>query len=137
MPVDQTLLLNRLIGGDPRAAEEVLALAPSSASASLLVAAALVSRDRSRLERAMPLATTVRERQDGLLRGGDLRAGRRGVRGEGGRRETDDEEECKGQWTGAAKGGSHAPTVAAAWRGRYGPLVPEVRGGWSWSGPHP
>jgi hypothetical protein len=74
VPVDQTLLLNRLIGGDPRAANEVLALAPSSASASLLVAAALVSRDRSRLDRAMPLATTVRERQlvalaDAHLRG--------------------------------------------------------------------
>jgi hypothetical protein len=76
MAVEQTatLLLNRLVGGDPRAAGEVLALAPTSNSASLLVAAALVSQDRSRLDRAMTLATTARERQlvtlaDAHLRG--------------------------------------------------------------------
>lgn len=74
MPADQTLLLNRLVGGDPRAVEEILALAPTSNSASLLVAAALVSRDHGPLDRAMPFAITARERQlialaDAHLRG--------------------------------------------------------------------
>jgi hypothetical protein len=74
VPADQTLLLNRLVGGDPAAFDEVLALAPTSDSASLLVAAALVSRDRRSLDRAMTFALTACERQlvalaDAHLRG--------------------------------------------------------------------
>ena len=63
MPTDQTVLLHRLVGGDPRAAAEVLALAPTTDSASVLVAAAMLARDAGHLARAVELATGVRERQ--------------------------------------------------------------------------
>ena len=63
MPVDQTALLNRLVGGDRRAAEELLALAPTTTSASVLVAAALLSQNSTHLSRATQLARTARERQ--------------------------------------------------------------------------
>lgn len=56
-------LLRRLIGGDPDAAGEVLALAATSTSPSLLVAAALLTGDADPLVRANDLATTTRERQ--------------------------------------------------------------------------
>jgi uncharacterized protein YbaP (TraB family) len=60
---DETALLHRLVGGDPRATDQVIARASSTSSASLLVAAALLSRDATLLERATGLATTPRERQ--------------------------------------------------------------------------
>jgi len=63
VPVDQTALLNRLVGGDPNAAEELLALAPTTTSASVLVAAALLSQNSAHLSRATQLARTPRERQ--------------------------------------------------------------------------
>jgi hypothetical protein len=56
-------LLLRLIGGDPAAAGEVLALAPSAEDPSLLVAAALLSRDDAHLVRATGMAVTARDRQ--------------------------------------------------------------------------
>ncbi|MGZ5399133.1 MAG: hypothetical protein ACXWDM_03910 [Nocardioides sp.] len=62
MPTNQTLL-HRLVGGDPRAANEILALAPTTDSASVLVAAAMLVRDASHLTRAAELATGSRERQ--------------------------------------------------------------------------
>jgi hypothetical protein len=67
-------LLRRLVGGDPSAVDRVLALAPGSESASLLVAAALLSGDATYVARATALAGTVRERQlvslaDAHLRG--------------------------------------------------------------------
>jgi hypothetical protein len=63
MPVDQTALLHRLVGGDPLAAEELLALAPTTRSASVVVAAALLSQNGALLTRATQLAHTPRERQ--------------------------------------------------------------------------
>jgi hypothetical protein len=78
VPDDHTALLHRLIGGDRHADAEVLALAPTTDSPSVLVAAALLSGNRGYLDRAAPLATTTRERQlvvlaDTHLRGlGDL-----------------------------------------------------------------
>jgi hypothetical protein len=64
VPTDQTtLLLHRLVGGDPRAASEVIALAPTTTSASVLVAAAMLARDVAHLTRAANLATGTRERQ--------------------------------------------------------------------------
>jgi len=60
---DATALLLRLIGGDPAAASEVLAAASSSADPSVLVAAGLLSRNRSYLRRAGRHALTVRDRQ--------------------------------------------------------------------------
>ncbi|HET7475217.1 MAG TPA: hypothetical protein VFJ97_04235 [Dermatophilaceae bacterium] len=56
-------LLRRLVGGDPGAAAEVLELAPTTDSASVLVAAAMLSRDAGHLARAAELATVARERQ--------------------------------------------------------------------------
>jgi len=63
VPTDQTVLLHRVVGGDPRAAAEVLALAPMTDSASVLVAAAMLARDAGHLARAADLATSTRERQ--------------------------------------------------------------------------
>ena len=74
MPDEITTLLRRLIGGDPDAAGDILATAATSTSAPLLVAAALVSRERDRLVVAGRHATTTRDRQlvalaDAHLRG--------------------------------------------------------------------
>ena len=63
MPTDQTVLLHRFVGGDPRAAAEVLALAPTTDSASVLVAAAMLTRDAGHLALAFDLAPGPRERQ--------------------------------------------------------------------------
>lgn len=63
MPTDHTALLLRLVGGDPAAATEALALAPATRSASLLVAAALLTRDPGHLARAANLAVDPRERR--------------------------------------------------------------------------
>lgn len=62
MPTDQNLL-DCLIGGDPGAVGAVLARATTTCSASVLVAAAMLTRDADRLVRATALATGVRERQ--------------------------------------------------------------------------
>jgi hypothetical protein len=59
----ETTVLRRLVGGDPAAADEVLSLAAATDSASLLVAAALLSRDPDLVDRAERSATTPRERQ--------------------------------------------------------------------------
>ena len=58
----ETAVLLRLIGGDPRAAAEVLALAAVTDAPSVLVAAALLAQDRSYLDRAGTSAVTVRDR---------------------------------------------------------------------------
>jgi hypothetical protein len=63
VPTDETPLLHRLIGGDTGAGDQILAQASSTSSASLLLAAALLSRDATLLNRATGLATTPRERQ--------------------------------------------------------------------------
>lgn len=64
MPDDLDLLLVRhLIGGVPDAAAQVLERAPTSTSASLIVAATLVAREPALLSRAAQHATTSRERQ--------------------------------------------------------------------------
>jgi hypothetical protein len=74
VPVDQTRLLHRLVGGDPDAVTEVLARAGTTDSASVLVAAAMLTRDTHHLDRATKIAVSVRERQlvvlaDTYLRG--------------------------------------------------------------------
>jgi len=61
--IDETRVLLRLVGGDPAAADEVLALTASTDSASVLAAAALLSRDPGLIARAERSATTSRERQ--------------------------------------------------------------------------
>jgi hypothetical protein len=63
VPTDLTPLLLRLVGGDPDAATEVLAQAGTSSSASVLVAAAMLTHDARHLGRAMALAVGPRERQ--------------------------------------------------------------------------
>lgn len=63
MPTDETPLLHRLVGGDAFAADQVIARAPSTSSASLLVAAAVLSGDEDLLHRAAGIAGTPRERQ--------------------------------------------------------------------------
>lgn len=63
MPVDRTALIHRLVGGSRDAAAAVLAEAATSESTSLLVAAAMLSREAEYLVRAASLATTTRERQ--------------------------------------------------------------------------
>jgi hypothetical protein len=73
-----SLLLRRLIGGYPDGAADLLERAPKSASASLIVAATIISREPALLIRAAEHATTSRDRQlvalaDAHLRGdGDL-----------------------------------------------------------------
>jgi hypothetical protein len=61
--LDYAALVLRLIGGDPAAADEVLALAPTAEEPSLLVAAAMLSHDHAHLMRASELAASVRDRQ--------------------------------------------------------------------------
>lgn len=64
MPTDQTVpLLDRLVGGHPGAVREVLAQAPTTTSARVLVAAAILARDVDHLTRAADLAIGPRERQ--------------------------------------------------------------------------
>ncbi|MCW2737525.1 hypothetical protein [Nocardioides sp.] len=72
MPTDQTLL-HRLVGGDPRASGELLARAATTDSASVLVAAAMLTRDVGHLARARELATDPRERQLVVLAQAHLR----------------------------------------------------------------
>lgn len=71
--IDQTALLHRLVGGDARAADEVRSLASTTDSASVLVAAALLTGDHTHLDRATPLAITSRERQLVVLADAHLR----------------------------------------------------------------
>ncbi len=73
MPDPQTLLLHRLVGGDPDAAAAVLSEAATSDSPSVLVAAAMLSRDQHHLTRATALATSARERQLVVLAEAHLR----------------------------------------------------------------
>ncbi len=73
MPDNQTLLLHRLVGGDSEAAADVLAQAATSKSASVLVAAAMLSRDQDHLTRATAMATSARERQLVVLADAHLR----------------------------------------------------------------
>jgi hypothetical protein len=66
--------LRRLIGDHPDAPAEILDLAAESTSTPLLVAAAIVTNDRQRLNRATRHAATTRDRQlvalaDAHLRG--------------------------------------------------------------------
>jgi Domain of unknown function (DUF4386) len=63
VPTEQIPLLHRLVGGDPGAASQILALAPTTTSASVLVAAAMLTRDGGHLTRAADLAAGTRERQ--------------------------------------------------------------------------
>ncbi|CUR59894.1 hypothetical protein NOCA2690018 [metagenome] len=63
VPTESIHLLNRLVGGDPAAVGEVLALADTSDSAPLLVAAALLGAQPTTLDRAAELASGPRERQ--------------------------------------------------------------------------
>jgi hypothetical protein len=63
VPADRTLLLHRLVGGDPDAAAEVLEQAATSDSASVLVAASMLTGDGHQLDRAMAFAVSSCERQ--------------------------------------------------------------------------
>jgi hypothetical protein len=63
VPFDQPPLLRRLVGGDPDATIEVLAQAETTTSASVLVAAAMLTRDAHHLDRARRVAVGSRERQ--------------------------------------------------------------------------
>ena len=72
----ETALLRRLVGGDPAAPAEVVALATSSTSPAVLVAAALLTPDAGLLVRAGQRAGTTRDRQlvglaEARLRGDD------------------------------------------------------------------
>jgi hypothetical protein len=73
VPDDQTDFLHRLVGGDADTSAAVLAEAPTSTSAPLLVAAAMISRETAYLIRATSLATTTRERQLVVLAEAHLR----------------------------------------------------------------
>lgn len=73
---EDAALLLRLIGGDPDAAEQVVALAPTSPSPGLLVAAALLGHDADTLGRAGDLARLPRERQLVALAAAHLRGDR-------------------------------------------------------------
>jgi hypothetical protein len=59
---DAAALLLRLIGGDPRAAVEVITMAAMTDDPSVLVAAGLLAKDTSYLSRADTCAVTVRDR---------------------------------------------------------------------------
>jgi class 3 adenylate cyclase len=72
VPDDITTLLLRLIGGNPDAPAEVVQVASSSTSPSLLVAAALVAQDPEYLTRAARHASTTRDRQLVALADADL-----------------------------------------------------------------
>lgn len=63
MSTDDDTLVRRLVGGDPRAEAEVLAVAPTSESVPVLVAAALLSHDATYLIRAATTAVNPRDRQ--------------------------------------------------------------------------
>jgi hypothetical protein len=64
MPDDIHLLIRRLIAGDAEARSRIQTLAGSGGSPTVLVAAALVSRDSDELlARAAAAATTTRDRQ--------------------------------------------------------------------------
>ena len=64
MPEDTDTLIRRLIGGDERAAAEILDAARTTTSPTLLVAAALLAADPGELlNRAAHLAATTRDRQ--------------------------------------------------------------------------
>jgi len=63
MPDDIHHLVRRLIAGDAEARARIQALASSGGSPTVLVAAALVSRDSELLARAAAAATTTRDRQ--------------------------------------------------------------------------
>ncbi len=73
MSQNQTPLLHRLVGGDPEAATEVLAKAATSDSPSVLVAAAMLTRNPYHLHRATEVASGSRERQLVVLAGAHLR----------------------------------------------------------------
>jgi hypothetical protein len=70
---DDTVLVHRLIGGDPKAPGEVLESAVASDSPSVLVAAALITPDPRILTRAAAQATTTRDRQLVALAAAHLR----------------------------------------------------------------
>jgi len=63
VPDPTTALIHRLIGDHPDAPDEVLALAPDSTSAPLLVAAAILADDLDLLTPAAQHAPTTRDRQ--------------------------------------------------------------------------
>ena len=63
MPDNRNPLLHRLVGGDPGAAAEVLEQAETSDSASVLVAASMLTRDAQHLDRETAFAVSQRERQ--------------------------------------------------------------------------
>jgi hypothetical protein len=63
VPADRIPLLHRLVGGDPEASAEVLEQAETSDSASVLVAASIITGDGHHLDRAMAVAVSSRERQ--------------------------------------------------------------------------
>jgi hypothetical protein len=77
MPHESETLLLRLIGGDHAAADEVLALAGSSGSPTLLVAASLVTAEQSEaaalIARAATRAATTRDRQLVAIAGAHLK----------------------------------------------------------------
>jgi hypothetical protein len=73
VPDENTQILNRLIGGHPDAAAEILDRAATSTSPSLLVAAGLLAHDATYLVRAARHATTTRDRQLVALADADLR----------------------------------------------------------------
>lgn len=63
MLTERTALILRLVAGDPDAVAEVLAQTATTRSASVLVVAAMVSRDAGHLDRAAEVATDPRERR--------------------------------------------------------------------------
>ena len=63
MPDDIGALIRRLIGGDDRARADILELAETGDSPTLLVAAALLEPSGGFLERAAGHATSTRDRQ--------------------------------------------------------------------------
>jgi len=63
VPDTNTAPLSRLVGDDPDAPTEILALAATSTSAPLLVAAAILAGDLHHLARASEHASTTRDRQ--------------------------------------------------------------------------
>ena len=70
---DDSTLLQRLIGGDPKAPGQVMESAILSDSPSVLVAATLIARNAQLLTRAAAHATTSRDRQLVALAGAYLR----------------------------------------------------------------
>ena len=73
-PAASEQLIRRVIGGDPSAAEQIVAAAAGSTQVPVLVAAAVVTRTPDYLDRARLLPATARERRlltlaDACLRG--------------------------------------------------------------------